>query len=70
MDEKPQGGSVIGGFVAAMSTVFWSFFGVRKRSDHDRDAVRLKPYHFILAGIFGAAIFIGLLLLIVHAVVK
>lgn len=53
-----------------MSTVFWSFFGVRKRADHDRDSVRLKPYHFIIAGLLGAAIFVGVLLFVVHVVVK
>jgi hypothetical protein len=70
MDERPIAGKRRNGFLAAMSTVFWSFFGVRKRADHDRDSVRLKPYHFIIAGLLGAAIFVGVLLFVVHVVVK
>ena len=49
--------------------VFWSFFGVRKRSDHEADIARLNPVHVIVMGILGAAIFIASLLVIVHFVV-
>jgi amino acid transporter len=70
MADKNEAGANRNGFLAAMSTVFWSFFGVRKQADHDRDAVKLEPYHFIIAGVVGAAIFVGILLLVVHMVVK
>jgi hypothetical protein len=49
--------------------VFWSFFGVRKRADHEADVARLNPVHVIVMGIIGAAIFIATLLVIVHFVV-
>jgi hypothetical protein len=49
--------------------VFWSFFGVRKRADHEADIARLNPVHVIVMGILGAAIFIATLLIIVHFVV-
>jgi hypothetical protein len=49
--------------------VFWSFFGVRKRADHEADIARLNPVHVIVMGILGAAIFVATLLLIVHFVV-
>ncbi len=55
-------------FLAAMSAVFWSFFGVRKSADHERSAPQLKPQHYIAAGLLGALILIGLLVLLVHVV--
>ena len=57
------------GFGASMKAVFWSFFGVRKRRDYDRDAANLNPVHVILAGLLGALIFIGVLVLVVQLVV-
>jgi hypothetical protein len=51
------------------AAVFWSFFGVRKRSDHEADIARLNPVHVIVMGILGAAIFIATLLVIVKFVV-
>lgn len=56
-------------FGATMKAVFWSFFGVRKRSDYEKDAQQLNPVHVIIAGLIGAAIFIATLLLIVKSVV-
>ncbi|HUL63833.1 MAG TPA: DUF2970 domain-containing protein [Burkholderiaceae bacterium] len=49
--------------------VFWSFFGVRKRADHEADIARLNPVHVIVMGILGAAIFVATLLIIVKFVV-
>jgi len=49
--------------------VFWSFFGVRKRADHEADIGRLNPVHVIVMGILGAAIFIATLLVVVKIVV-
>jgi hypothetical protein len=56
-------------FAASMKAVFWSFFGVRKRKDYEHDAENLNPFHVILAGLLGAAIFIGVLLLVVRMAV-
>lgn len=56
-------------FGATMTAVFWSFFGVRKRSDYEKDAAQLNPVHVIIAGVIGASIFIGTLILIVKSVV-
>ena len=38
--------------------VFWSFFGVRKRSEYEKDAVRLTLLQVVVAGIIGAIIFV------------
>ncbi|WP_244814536.1 DUF2970 domain-containing protein [Caballeronia sp. Lep1P3] len=59
-----------GGFLKLLKAVFWSFFGVRRRADLESDAAQLNPLHLIAAGVIGAALFIGLLLVIVRAVVR
>lgn len=50
--------------------VFWSFFGVRKKEDLEKDMKNLKPIHLIIMGLFLMFIFISLLLTVVHFVVK
>jgi hypothetical protein len=49
--------------------VFWSFFGVRRSADHAQDVEKLNPLHVVIAGIVGALLFIGLLVLLVRWVV-
>ena len=56
-------------FGATVKAVLWSFFGVRKRRDYEKDAAHLNPLHVLIAGVIGAALFILLLLTIVHFVV-
>ena len=57
-------------FLQTVKAVLWSFFGVRKRSDYERDVARLNPVHVIVAALIMVAIFIGVLILIVKSVVK
>lgn len=47
-------------------TVFWSFFGVRRRVQHEAESVNIKPLHVIVAGIIGAALFVISLLVLVR----
>ena len=54
----------------AARAVFWSFFGVRKSADYDRDAVLLTPVQVIVAGLIGAAIFIATLIGVVYVVMR
>ncbi|MBB5410909.1 MULTISPECIES: DUF2970 domain-containing protein [unclassified Paraburkholderia] len=56
-------------FGQSMRAVFWSFFGVRKRRDLEADATQLNPLHVIVAALIGAAVLIGVLILVVHLVV-
>ena len=42
----------------AFKAVFWSFFGVRKRSEYEADTQRLKPQHVIAAGVISAIGFV------------
>jgi len=50
--------------------VFWSFFGVRRRSEYEADAQRLKPQHVIAAGIVSAVVFVLVLFAIVKLVTR
>ncbi len=56
-------------FMQSMRAVFWSFFGVRKRADYERDVQRLDPRHVLVAGLVGAALFVLVLVLLVKWVV-
>ena len=49
--------------------VAWSFFGVRKRSEHERDVAELKPQHVIVVGIVCAAIFVVALVVLVNWII-
>lgn len=55
-----------GSHLQAVLAVFWSFFGIRKRRDYEADAQSLKPAQVIIAGLIGAAIFVGTMLLVVY----
>ena len=50
--------------------VLWSFFGVRRRSDYEKDATQLNPVYVIVAGLGAAALFVGLLIVVVNLVVR
>jgi hypothetical protein len=54
----------------AFKAVACSFFGVRKRSEHERDVAELKPQHVIVAGVISAAVFVLVLVLIVKWVIS
>jgi len=69
MDEPKNAVRRKGSLIATMKAVFWSFFGVRKKSDYEQDAQQLNPVHVIIAGIIGAIIFVATLLIIVKSVV-
>ncbi|MCU0928447.1 MAG: DUF2970 domain-containing protein [Burkholderiaceae bacterium] len=54
-----------GSFGQTLRAVAWSFFGVRKSSEYERDVQQLNPVHVIAAGVVAAVVFVvGLLLLI------
>lgn len=56
-------------FGATMKAVFWSFFGVRKKSSYERDAAHLNPFYVIIGGLIGVAIFIVILIILVKIAV-
>ncbi|RQP21707.1 DUF2970 domain-containing protein [Piscinibacter terrae] len=53
-----------------MRAVAWSFFGVRKSSEYEKDVQQLNPVHVVIAGVIGAAVFIGLLIALVSWVLS
>jgi len=54
----------------AFKAVFWGFFGVRKGSDYDADAKRLKPQQVIAAGLVTTVIIVLVLFGIVKLVTR
>jgi Protein of unknown function (DUF2970) len=59
-----------GSFLQTMRAVAWSFFGVRKSSDYEKDVSQLNPVHVVIAGICGAIVFIIVLVVLVNWVLS
>lgn len=59
-----------GSFLGTLRAVAWSFFGVRKGSDYEKDVSQLNPLHVIAAGVIAAALFVVGLILLVRWVVS
>ena len=57
-------------FTQTMRAVFWSFFGVRRSADLERDVQKLNPVHVIVAGVIGALLFVAVLVVLVRWVVS
>ena len=58
-----------GTLLRTFKAVAWSFFGVRKASEYEKDVAQLNPVHVIIAGVISAALFVGALVLLVSWVV-
>jgi hypothetical protein len=56
------------GVLAIARAVFWSFFGIRKRSALEEDAVTITLKQAIVAGIIGAAILVASLVFLVSLI--
>jgi hypothetical protein len=69
MDELKKATGRKASFGATMKAVFWSFFGIRKRSDYEHDSANLNPVHLIIAALLGVALFIGVLVVVVKIAV-
>lgn len=55
-------------FLKSLRLVLYSFFGVRKKVDLERDT-KISPLFIIMAGFVGVIAFVSALILIVKAVV-
>ncbi|MFC3149223.1 DUF2970 domain-containing protein [Piscinibacterium candidicorallinum] len=69
MDDLGQHVQRKGSFGQTLSAVLWSFFGVRRGADHERDMSSLNPVHVLVIGVLAAAVFVGVLIGIVQMVV-
>lgn len=64
-DDLKQAVARRGSFLRTLQAVAWSFFGVRKGAEYEKDVAQLNPLHVIVAGIVAAALFVtGLVLLV------
>ena len=50
--------------------VFWSFFGVRKRAEYEKDADALTLQQVVTAGIIGGVIFVLSLVMLVRFITR
>ena len=58
------------GVLQVASAVLWSFLGIRKSRDHDRDAVSITPLQVVVAGVIGAAVFVFCIIMVVRLVTR
>ncbi|MFA6310216.1 MAG: DUF2970 domain-containing protein [Sterolibacterium sp.] len=56
-------------FLAIIGTVFWAFFGVRKRSDHEASTVNITPVQVVVGGLIGGALFVFILIFVVRIII-
>jgi hypothetical protein len=67
--DDPESGSPLarrGSFLQTMGAVAWSFLGIRRSRDHERDVRKLNPLHVVLAAFLGVAMFVLFLAALVH----
>jgi hypothetical protein len=58
------------GFLQVLGAVCSSFLGIRRKAAGERDMVTIKPLHVIVAGVIGAAIFVGILIVLVTLITR
>jgi hypothetical protein len=56
-------------FAQTVRAVGWSFFGIRKGSEHRKDLSELNPVHVVIAGVAAAALFVTGLIVLVNWVI-
>ena len=64
-DPQPKSASLL----QVAKAVFWSFFGVRRRAEHEKDLAQIKPVQVVIAGLIGAAIFVLSLVMLVRFII-
>jgi preprotein translocase subunit Sec61beta len=67
--ELRQAAARKGSLVRTFKAVAWSFFGVRKGAEYEKDVSQLNPLHVVVAGIIAAALFVTALVLLVQWVI-
>jgi hypothetical protein len=60
-----------GSLLRTVQAVLWSFIGVRKNADYQKDIEKLNPFHLMGVGIAAALLFVlGLIALVNWVVVQ
>jgi amino acid transporter len=66
MSEQRQGS-----LIRTVQAVLWSFIGVRKNAEYQKDIEKLNPFHLLGVGIAAALLFVlGLIALVNWVVVQ
>ena len=55
-----------GSFFQTFKAVAWSFFGVRRRRDHEQEGTRVGPIHVLVAGFVGIFVLVAGLIVLVN----
>jgi hypothetical protein len=58
------------GFFASFKAVAWSFVGLRRKQNYESDAAGLNPVHVVIAAVICVALFIAVLIGVVHLVLS
>jgi hypothetical protein len=53
----------------AFKLVAWSFFGIRKRSEFQKDVTEVTPAQVVLVGVVSGLLFVMTLVLVVNLIV-
>jgi hypothetical protein len=64
-----ESGRPRGSVLDTVKTVLWSFLGIRKRSDYEKDLGKLNPFHVVAVALVAVALFVGALVALVNWVV-
>lgn len=56
--------------IDTVRAVAWSFVGIRKNSEYQNDLGKLNPLHVVAVALVGVALFVAVLVAVVHWVVK
>ncbi len=68
MSDKPPSGLV--NLARSFKAVAWSFIGIRKNSEHDKDMHLVKPVQVIIVGLILALLFVIGLVMVINLVVS
>jgi RsiW-degrading membrane proteinase PrsW (M82 family) len=69
MTDVQPGQSPRSGFWATVRAVLWSFVGIRRKRDYQRDAAELKPLHVVVAGLIGGVVFVLVIVVAVKIII-
>jgi hypothetical protein len=60
----------VASLIDTVKAVAWSFVGIRKNSEYQKDLGKLNPLHVVAVALVGVALFVAILIAVVHWVVK
>ncbi len=66
---RPERGARRMSLGSTAKTIAWSFFGIRKRVDHDQETPKINPIHIVVAGFVGVFLLVAGLIILVNLVV-